>query len=466
VTDDRALKRAIRRRMELTGEKYTDARRALAGGPGDAPRYPWLYAPFWVQLRERYERLCDEEDEAVARATVYGVMHSRHLVFALGSFQMISGGRGPSGPDDWLGQRPAAEYNAATIEASAPLAACGFEAQIERNRMIVDRVVALIDTWSAAASQPARQAAEARRASIGVRRPPAASPEATRPPGEPTRVRPRPAGHRSQDVGHEFVRDARHHFLRSPASDSVRSARRGVADPILLRLLDAWIDELERNYAALVDGMPAAWLEHGELELQAVADDPDQPDDMLSIGLGFQTPARMRVEQRLRGQLAAHEPVATPMLVTAHRLSPQPDGIAVGAPAERWHIRGHRLADGTVMPCLGSHRVSAAAPEGPDVRRREGERPRRNALFTYAGFSADALQRVDATAVLARAENAPATPEHLRRALASASAAQLAGSRTSGRGVFTPELMTVLVRAWEMADGKVDCATLAAALEP
>jgi len=167
VTDERALKRAIRRRMELAGEKYTDGRRALAGGPGDAPRYPWLYAPFWVQLRERYERLCDEEDEAVARATVYGVMHSHHLVFALGSFQMIAGGRGPSGPDDWLRQRPAAEYNAATIEASAPLAACGFEAQIERNRMIVDRVLALIDTWSGAASQPARQAAEARRASIG-----------------------------------------------------------------------------------------------------------------------------------------------------------------------------------------------------------------------------------------------------------------------------------------------------------
>ena len=40
VTDDRARKKAVRRRMAQTGEKYTEARRAVGGTAGDPQTEP------------------------------------------------------------------------------------------------------------------------------------------------------------------------------------------------------------------------------------------------------------------------------------------------------------------------------------------------------------------------------------------------------------------------------------------
>ena len=56
MTEDRALKRAIRQRMEKTGEKYTEARRALVGAaPAFVP--PSAYEPFWEDKRKWYEEI-------------------------------------------------------------------------------------------------------------------------------------------------------------------------------------------------------------------------------------------------------------------------------------------------------------------------------------------------------------------------------------------------------------------------
>lgn len=349
VTEDHALKQAVRRRMELTGEKYTQARRALAGGSGDLPRFPWAYAPFWEEVRERYERLCDEQDEALARASVYSRLHSLQLVFTLSSFDSIAGGRHPDGPDGWLAKRPAVEYNARTIEAAAPLRAAGFERELERNRQIADRVLVLIDTWSAGASLQSREAVARRRGNLGVmplpRKPSARAAAA-------------PWGQRSEEVGHTVWGDERDSFLRHPQADNIHRPRRGIDDRVLLNLLDAWLEDLERNYAELEEGMPPAWREHGELDFEASTDARDQADQELRWRVGFYSPARMRVERRHRGVPDDEEAVATQMLRVQNRVSPQPDGIAVVAPGERWHIRGHRLEDGTIMPCTGSYRIS------------------------------------------------------------------------------------------------------------
>lgn len=94
---------------------------------------------YWQELCERYERVRDEQGEAVAWASVYTQMHGRQLAFTLSPFLMIAASRRPSGPDAWLAQRPAVEYNAATIESAVPLVAAGFERELERNRQIAAR---------------------------------------------------------------------------------------------------------------------------------------------------------------------------------------------------------------------------------------------------------------------------------------------------------------------------------------
>lgn len=350
MTEDRALKQAVRRRMQITSEKYTQARRALAGGSGDQRRFAWSYPPYWEELCERYRRLCDEGREAVARAGVYSELHSLQLVFTLSPFQMLAGGRGPTGPDDWLAERPHVEYNAATVDASAPLARVGFAEQLERNRQITERVLTLIDMKSADASQQARDAAQRRRGSVGVQWTPAG--------GAPSRAIDTAAGRWSDELGHAVVRDDHDHFLRHPRDNAFRGPRRGIDDGVLLGLLDAWLEDLDRNYRELIDTMPSEWREHGELDFVAAAATPDQDDDLPNSGLGHRSPARVRVTRSHRGELRDEEQVATPWVVVGTHLSPQSEGIAIVAADECWHIRGHRLHDGTTMPCLGSHRTS------------------------------------------------------------------------------------------------------------
>ncbi|CAA9481827.1 MAG: hypothetical protein AVDCRST_MAG67-917 [uncultured Solirubrobacteraceae bacterium] len=275
-------------------------------------------------------------------------MHSLQLTFTLSPFYKIAVGRAPSGPDGWLAERPAVEYNARTIEAAAALAAVGFAPELERNRQIADRVLVLIDMRSAGASSQAREAAARRRPTL------AAMPA----PREPSsRAAARPWGERSKEIGHEVYGDDRDAFLRHPPIDRIYRNRQGTDDAVLLGLLDAWLEDLQRNYAELVDGMPPPWHEHGELDFEASAEDPHT--DANAAHRDFCSPARMRVEQAHRGELREHEPVATHVLRVERGVSPQPDGIAIVAPGERWHIRGHRLTDGIIMPCTGTYRISS-----------------------------------------------------------------------------------------------------------
>ena len=91
------------------------------------------------------------------------------------------------------------------------------------------------------------------------------------------------------------------------------------------------------------------------------------------------------------------------------------------------------------------------------------------ARFTYARFSEAAREHITATAVWAYADNTPATPEHLRRALQSTPPAPLwerwraAPAATSSQ--FTPELRAVLEQAFAAAQNSVEPADLAAALD-
>jgi hypothetical protein len=347
--------------MQQTGEKYTEARRALVGGSASAKRYRWHYAPYWEEQGKRYEQLAASDGEEVARASVYSSLESVQLLFTLTPFRLVASGKGPNGPDGWLAERPAVETNARVVEASAPLAAVGFASEIERSRRIVERVLLLIDRWSAGASARAREAAAARRSTLGVMRRPA------RP--VPVGTARRPWGDRSNELGHRSETAERDHFLRHPGDTRFRAAREGIADAELRSLVDAWIVDLQRNYEQLVEHIPAAWARHVEFDFEAVVHGLGEQDDRGTNAdwlIGLPSPTRIHVKESHKGDTAATEPVATHILVPDESISPQPDGIAALA-GERWRIRGHRLTDGTIMPCHGTYRIESAALPSPDT---------------------------------------------------------------------------------------------------
>jgi hypothetical protein len=94
------------------------------------------------------------------------------------------------------------------------------------------------------------------------------------------------------------------------------------------------------------------------------------------------------------------------------------------------------------------------------------------AKFSYARFSREALDCVMATSALAYADDVAAEPQHLSRALRSSPSPEAWERFRAGRpgpdsmySVFTPELMAVLERALELAEGPVETAHLAAALD-
>ena len=136
----------------------------------------------------------------------------------------------------------------------------------------------------------------------------------------------------------------------------------GIGDPALTQLVAGWIDDLERNYRELVAGIPASWLEQGELDYEAVIEDIGDAErqDADDSTTGLPSPVRARVEERTKGAVGERELVATHLLLIEGRPAIQPDGVAATA-EERWRIRGHRLSDGTIMPCWGSFRVASAA---------------------------------------------------------------------------------------------------------
>jgi hypothetical protein len=311
-------------------------------------RWPWFDPPYWEEARERFEQLVEDEDDAVARAGVYFELYSLQLFFTLTPFRLKAIGRPPSGADGWLSMRHGVEVCEEIIEASAPLATVGFGTELERNRQIVNRALQLIDGWERDASEEARETAKSERERLMTR-----DPERAR--ACSTKKGPRqPWGDRSKELGHETHRGPRDSHLQHPRDNDFRAARQGIEDVELLELVDAWIKDLERNYAELVRGIPSAWLDHAELAFEAIADVADHGG--ATSPNGIPSPARMRVQRRKKGQLGDEEAVVTWLLVLEQGISPQPDGITV-APRERWWIQG-RLSDGTLMPCWGTYRVA------------------------------------------------------------------------------------------------------------
>lgn len=83
MTENRALKRAIRRRMQETGEKYTEARRATVGSDGPAVSGDqWLAEVFSPAL----------EDEQIRSSNV--VERWRGAVGALEACGLLTPGAG------------------------------------------------------------------------------------------------------------------------------------------------------------------------------------------------------------------------------------------------------------------------------------------------------------------------------------------------------------------------------------
>jgi hypothetical protein len=163
-----------------------------------------------------------------------------------------------------------------------------------------------------------------------------------------------PWGDRSKELGHEPAREQRDFHLQHPQDQHFRRVRAGVDDGELLELVDLWIAALDSNYGALVASIPGDCEKHADLRFDAR---PAEPCGEAPTGLP--APAPMRVLDVTEGELGAVEPVATQMLLVAGGASPQPDGIAL-MPGERWRIRGHRLEDGSIMPCWGTYRVGTA----------------------------------------------------------------------------------------------------------
>jgi hypothetical protein len=315
-------------------------------------RFPWFDRPFWEDACVQVAQLARDEGDAVARASAYFAVYSHHLLFALMPFRLLALGQ-QRDADGWLAMRPAVETCGEAVEASGPLAELGYAGMLERNRLIVDRTLELIDERSAAASREKRESVAATRGLLTRRQPGIAGACKRKPDGR------RPIwGDRSKPLGHEPKRGYRDFHLQHPRDHDFRQARAGIDDDRLLALVDAWIADLDHNYRELVTSIPADCGEHAELELEAGAVEVDPTGAAL---IGLPSPARMRVLDRAKGEVSDVEAVATHLLLVDGGCSPQPDGITL-MPGERWRIRGHRLEDRTIMPCWGTHRVGISTP--------------------------------------------------------------------------------------------------------
>jgi hypothetical protein len=320
-------------------------------------RWPWYDTPYWEEARARFEQIAEQEGDAVARADIWFELYSLQLLFALNPFRLIAKGRPPGGADGWLATWSMIEALDHVIEASAPLAAVGFGPEIERNRQIVRRTLQVSEEWIEGVSEQEREAARSQRRRLMVPGPP--------PPSCSTkRGQRRPWGDRSKELGHKSKCGQRDFFLQHPRDNDFRRARPGIEDAALLQLVDAWIEDWQRNYRELVSQIPPACVDHGELVFEAVAEGVDY-----ELVTGVRSPATMRLQRTEKGKVANSEEVATDLLVLEDGPSPQPDGIAM-EPGERWCIQGHRLSDGTIMPCWGTHRIArseAFAPAAPEA---------------------------------------------------------------------------------------------------
>jgi hypothetical protein len=204
-----------------------------------------------------------------------------------------------------------------------PLVDAGFEHEVERALGIVDRVA---EVAGSPRPSPDEVAAIARLRN-------------TDPPqqGGPGAL---PWGERSRGIGHPVHAAPRDRYLQAPLDRLIRQIRPRIAEPAVADVVDEWLTSLDDNYAALAAG---AETDHGEVAVDA------SMLEASGASAGLHSPARARTDD--------HEiAIATNLLRVAGGISPQPDGIWAQA-GEVWRIRGHLLADGSVMPCRGTFRL-------------------------------------------------------------------------------------------------------------
>lgn len=210
---------------------------------------------------------------------------------------------------------------AAETDPSA-LAEAGFEVDVERARAIVERVRAMTG-----GPRPDHEAQLDQLRAAEAPRPGTAGSQ--------------PWGERSQHLDHAPL-DGPGFFLQRPLDRWARMARAETDDAELAALLDDWVAAIDANYRALA---AAAETEHGEVHVEAEALDGSGEH-------GLHSPAAFR------SVTGVDILVATDILpLEGGLISPQPDGIHAVA-GERWMLRSHRLGDGTLLPCWGTHRIS------------------------------------------------------------------------------------------------------------
>src|SRR5580704_6445790 len=105
MTEDRRRKRAIRARMAQTGEKYTEAMRAVGSGRGDAGEAPrvafaWPEDSLGWFTDQAYNAILLGEDEA--RMLSRSAVEPEHLLLALarsGNVRSLLAGEGVTAGD-------------------------------------------------------------------------------------------------------------------------------------------------------------------------------------------------------------------------------------------------------------------------------------------------------------------------------------------------------------------------------
>ena len=339
MTDDRALKRAIRQRMQLTGEKYTEARRAMAAGSrrtaglADACLADLNAEEFDAWDREATATVLSWTNDQSPAGTAAALSEARmlHAASQPSVHYMISVPAGAPGVDLERDATFAASiaFSRRTVAVQQP---AGTSVRLtELNSRLFDRICELIGAWpepqwSDAVTRRVNDLAKARRSGR-------ARGQRLREEGQlPDPAPPTPAGW--------IVRHPRDHYFRR--------ARPALTDGVLRLVADDWIAELAPSYDTLV---AADW-----------APDEARADFVADVEFGgeipaWTTPAPADVVGTHHGPAHVGERVLVLQV-------PDADGPFNGTlmailPHERWRVCGSLQPSGAVLPADGTRRLNA-----------------------------------------------------------------------------------------------------------
>ena len=338
MTQNRRSKGAVRARMAETGEKYTEARRALLvsgadshGSSGDV-HVARLGAVLDRLDAERVDANVDEGLPACA-AQALALLEALRPVIGIA----IKLGHGPtpgvdSKEDAWW----AAEVALARREVLAQQAA-GLDRGLAGDSLrLLDRIDVLVgewpaDSWNDAVRTRVEDLVEARQRGA-------------------SRGRELRANRRDDDTG---PRDSPTvgWLLRHPNDHWLRGAIRHVQDPECRASIESLIAKLQPSYEQM-----------GGLDLaaeEAAAEVICETEIVNVSPVPWKEPVSAVVRAAIKGNTAFGRPVAV-------RLVEDPDAQFNGSlvsllTGERWHICASKLGDGTLLPLDGTRRRAVAS---------------------------------------------------------------------------------------------------------